>query len=62
MSREQWVMILSFVAGVLSLSIQALSPEPDVARLIGFAVGVINLAMSTFFGVQVYRDSKNSES
>lgn len=59
MTREQWVMILSFVAGVLTLAGQFVNPSPDFAALISFGVAVINLALCTFFGVQVYRSGKS---
>jgi len=60
MSKDQWVMVLSFVAGVIGLAAQFLTLTEDWTRLLGFAVAVINLALMTFFGAQVYAGHKAS--
>ena len=61
MSRDQWVMVLSFAAGVVGLASQFLTLSDDWVRLLGFAVASINLALTTFFGVQVYAGHKASQ-
>lgn len=54
MTSEQWVMILTFAAGVIALASQFLTLSEDWTRLLAFAVAVINLALATFFGRAVW--------
>jgi len=51
MTKDQWVMVLTFVASVVSLAVSALALPANVAMILTFVVGVINLALAVFFGV-----------
>jgi hypothetical protein len=55
MTKELWIALLQFVSGVVILGGQVLPLPPEVQPWIAFAVGVINLALSAFFGVQGFR-------
>lgn len=55
MSSDQWVMILTFISGVLLLASQFLTLTDDITKILAFLVAVINLAMSVFFGRAVYQ-------
>lgn len=55
MSSDQWVMILTFVSGVLILASQLLTLSDDWTKVLAFLVAVINLALSVFFGRAVYQ-------
>ena len=51
MSKELWIALLTFAAGVITLATEMLPIPQNVAPYLLFAVGVINLAMAVFFGV-----------
>jgi len=51
MTKDQWVMVLTFVASLISLAASTLALPPTVTPYLVFAVGVINLALAVFFGV-----------
>jgi hypothetical protein len=55
MNKELWVMVLTFLAAVIVAATQALPIPADLMPWLSFAVIVINLALSIFFGVTGYR-------
>lgn len=55
MTKELWVSLLTFVAGVLALATQLLPVPPDLIPWLTFAIAVINLGLSVFFGVAGFR-------
>jgi hypothetical protein len=50
-TKDQIIMILTFAAGVLTLLATQAFVTPEIQPYILFAVGVINLALSVFFGI-----------
>jgi hypothetical protein len=51
MNQQLWIMVLTFVAGVLALASQMLPVSPELVPWLAFLVAVINLALAIFFGV-----------
>ena len=55
MTKELWIALLNFLAGVILLAMKILPVSPDLALWLTFAVGVINLALAIFFGVAGFK-------
>lgn len=55
MTREQWVTLLSFIAGLLVLVGQSFDLTGDMVRVVAFLVAAINLGIGSFFGNKVYQ-------
>ena len=55
MNKELWVALLTFLAGSITLASQIAAVPPELVPWLVFAVGVINLALATFFGVTGYK-------
>lgn len=58
MNRELWVMVLTFLAALITAIItaaQALSIPANLVPWLSLAVVAINLALSIFFGVTGFR-------
>lgn len=55
MNQQLWIAVLTFLAGVVVLASQILPVSPELMPWLTFAVAVINLALSVFFGISGYR-------
>lgn len=55
MTREQWVTLLTFIAGLLALAGQSFDLSGDWSKVVTFLVAAINLGLATFFGNKVYQ-------
>lgn len=50
-TKDQWIAILSFAAGILGLLAVAPFVPVEIRPYITFGIAVVNLALSVFFGV-----------
>lgn len=50
-TKDQWVAILAFVSGMISLASATLPIPATYTPYLTFAAGVVSLALSVFFGV-----------
>lgn len=55
MNQQLWIALLTFVSGVIILAGQVLPVPATIQPWLAFAVGVVNLALTVFFGVNGFR-------